>query len=333
MRPRGLPGAVPGKEVVLVRFATYRLDGAERVGLVSGDVLYDLMELVRMEGKEELPAQGPRPQTMLDVIRMGPDFWQLVRDCLEAAERRRAEDPEGWRLLASQGVVMPLEDLQRRGGRLVAPIPRPAKNVVCLGRNYREHAEERDEEIPTAPIFFTKAPTCIIGPGQAIQYPSATQMLDYEGELAVILGRGGRQIPKEKALEHVFGYTIMNDVTARDVQRQHLQWFRGKSLDTFGPMGPWIVTADELPDPQALRIRTWVNGELRQDAPTSQMIFSVAEIIAWLSDGMTLEPGDIISTGTPAGVGEKAGQATFLQRGDVIRVEVEGIGHLENPVV
>lgn len=316
-----------------MRYATYRLDGAERVGLVAGEFLYDLSEVVRMEGEEALRASGPRPQTMLDVLRLGPDFWQQAESCLEAAERRRAQDPEGWQLLAKQGVVRSLGELESRGGRLVAPIPRPAKNLVCLGRNYRAHAEERGEEVPTAPVFFTKAPTCVIGPGQAIEYPSAAQLLDYEGELAVVLGRGGRQIPKEKALEYVFGYTILNDVTARDLQRQHLQWFRGKSLDTFGPMGPWIVTADELPDPQALRIRTWVNGELRQDASTSQMIFSVAETIAWLSDGMTLEPGDIISTGTPAGVGEKAGEATPLQRGDVVRVEVEGIGTLENPVV
>jgi len=270
---------------------------------------------------------------MLDVIHLGPNFWQQVTACLEAAEVRRASDPEGWRLYVDQGVVRSLDELERQGGRLLAPIPRPAKNLVCLGRNYRAHAEERGEEVPQAPIFFTKAPTCVIGPGEAIEYPSVTQLLDYEGELAVVIGRGGKRIPKERALEHVFGYTILNDVTARDVQRLHHQWFRGKSLDTFGPMGPWIVTADEIPDPQALRIRTWVNGELRQDAPTSQMIFSVAEIIAWLSDGMTLEPGDIIATGTPAGVGEQAGQVRPLQRGDRVRIEVEGIGTLENPVV
>jgi len=316
-----------------VRYTTYRLNGADRVGVVAGEFLYDLAELIRMEGKESLPAHGPRPETMLDVIHLGPNFWQQVTACLEAAEVRRASDPEGWRLYVDQGVVRSLDELERQGGRLLAPIPRPAKNLVCLGRNYRAHAEERGEEVPQAPIFFTKAPTCVIGPGEAIEYPSVTQLLDYEGELAVVIGRGGKQIPKERALEHVFGYTILNDVTARDVQRLHHQWFRGKSLDTFGPMGPWIVTADEIPDPQALRIRTWVNGELRQDAPTSQMIFSVAEIIAWLSDGMTLEPGDIIATGTPAGVGEQAGQVRPLQRGDRVRIEVEGIGTLENPVV
>ncbi|BAS26979.1 fumarylacetoacetate hydrolase family protein [Limnochorda pilosa] len=315
-----------------MRYASYRLNGADRVGLIEEDRIYDLMELIRLEGEFELPAEDPRPRTMLDVLRLGPELWSHARGLVERAERHRTSDPDRWEVLKAQGSVLLLQELEARGGRLVAPIPRPAKNLVCLGRNYRAHAVERGEEVPEVPVFFTKAPTCVIGPGEPIRYPEATRMLDYEGELAVVIGVGGRQIAKEHALDHVFGYTILNDVTARDLQRRHGQWFRGKSLDTFGPMGPWIVPAAEVPDPQALRIRTWVNGELRQDASTSQMVFSVAETIAWLSDGITLEPGDILSTGTPAGVGESGGDATLLHPGDVVRIEVEGIGTLENRV-
>lgn len=316
-----------------MRYASYQIEGTDRVGLIEGDYLYDLNELLRFEGDLDSAPGGAGPRTMLDLLRQGPEFLGRVRAALEAAEARRASEPDRWELLRSQGVVLTLQELKDRGGRLLAPIPRPAKNLVCLGRNYRAHAAERGEEVPDVPIFFTKAPTCVIGPGEPIRYPQATRMLDYEGELAVVIGKGGYRIPRERALDHVFGYTILNDVTARDLQRRHHQWFRGKSLDTFGPMGPWIVPAAEIPDPQELRIRTWVNGELRQDASTAQMIFPVAEIIAWLSDGITLEPGDIISTGTPAGVGETGGDATLLHPGDTVRIEVEGIGVLENPVV
>jgi 2-keto-4-pentenoate hydratase/2-oxohepta-3-ene-1,7-dioic acid hydratase in catechol pathway len=179
-------------------------------------------------------------------------------------------------------------------------------------------------------VFFTKAPECVLAPGGTIVHHPCTRELDYEVELAVVVGRAGRDIPAARALEYVFGYTIVNDVTARDLQKRHGQWFKGKTLDTFCPMGPVLVTADELPDPQALAVRLRVNGELRQASHTSKMIFPVAECLAVLSEGFTLRPGDVIATGTPEGVG--AARGVFLQPGDLVEAEIEGIGVLANRV-
>jgi 2-keto-4-pentenoate hydratase/2-oxohepta-3-ene-1,7-dioic acid hydratase in catechol pathway len=227
------------------------------------------------------------------------------------------------------------------GARLLAPIPRPAKNIFCVGKNYHEHAQEfagsgfdatAKEVVPEAPVVFSKPPTSVIGPGQPVPaHLDPTGSVDYEGELAVVIGRGGRGIGRAEALGHVFGYTIVNDVTARDLQKRHGQWFKGKSLDTFCPMGPVLVTADEIPDPQALAISLRVNGETRQSSHTSKMIFPVAECIAVLSQGFTLLPGDVIATGTPEGVGAALGK--FLQAGDRVEAEVEAIGMLANRVV
>ena len=224
--------------------------------------------------------------------------------------------------------------------RLLAPLPRPGKNVFCVGRNYAEHIAEgaRAQNVRIAvtevPVFFTKPPTAVIGPGAPIPiFPGVSEQIDYEVELAVVIGKAGRDIPRERALDHVFGYTILNDVTARDVQRRHGgQWFKGKGLDGSCPLGPWIVTADEIPDPAALGIRLRVNGELRQDSTTAAMIFDIPTLIASLSEGLTLEPGDIIATGTPSGVGYAMDPPCFLVDGDVVACEIDGIGTLENPV-
>jgi 2-keto-4-pentenoate hydratase/2-oxohepta-3-ene-1,7-dioic acid hydratase in catechol pathway len=221
----------------------------------------------------------------------------------------------------------------------LAPIPRTPRNVFCLGRNYAEHINEdnvsRDKHTqpPEHPQFFTKPASAIVGDGAAIRYDErVTRRLDYEVELAVVIGAGGRDIPADRAMAHVFGYTIVNDVTARDLQKRHDQWFKGKGLDTFCPMGPWIVTADEIPDPHALRIRLSVNGEPRQDASTGDMIFRIPETIASLSAGLTLEPGDVIATGTPSGVGYAMNPRRWLAAGDEIACEVEGVGRLVNRV-
>lgn len=223
--------------------------------------------------------------------------------------------------------------------KLLAPIPRPRKNIMCLGWNYAEHVSEsavvskREASVPTDPMVFTKSVTSVIGPGAAIPvHAGVTQQLDWEVELAVVIGRGGRAISKERALEHVFGYTVINDVSARDVQFRHKQYFLGKSLDGTCPMGPWIVTADDIPNPQALRLQSRVNGVTKQDANTRDMIFDVATIISVLSRGMTLEPGDIIATGTPSGVGFARTPPEFLKAGDVVECEIEKIGVLRNPV-
>jgi 2-keto-4-pentenoate hydratase/2-oxohepta-3-ene-1,7-dioic acid hydratase in catechol pathway len=230
------------------------------------------------------------------------------------------------------------------GARLLAPIPRPPRNVLCVGKNYHEHAHEftrsgydssastAADAIPTAPIVFTKAPECVIADGEDIRYPTGvSDSLDYEAELAVVIGRPGRGIAKADAYGHVFGYTIVNDVTARDLQGRHKQWFLGKSLDTFCPMGPWLVTADAV-EPENLAVKCWVNDELRQDANTHDLIFDIPTLIETISAGMTLQPGDIIATGTPVGVGIGFTPPKFLRPGDRVTVEIEGLGRLSNRV-
>jgi 2-keto-4-pentenoate hydratase/2-oxohepta-3-ene-1,7-dioic acid hydratase in catechol pathway len=221
-----------------------------------------------------------------------------------------------------------------------APIPRPAKNVFALGLNYVAHAKEsaqargREMKIPAAPVIFTKAPTTVTGPFDDVAVDrQATQQVDWEVELGVVIGRSGRNIAKADALAHVFGYTVINDLSARDLQQQHVQWFKGKSLDGFCPMGPVVVTADEFGDPQTKRLQLRVNGVTKQDGSTADMIFPVAAIIEWLSKGLTLEAGDVIATGTPEGVGIGRTPQEFLQNGDVVETEVEGIGVLRNRIV
>jgi 2-keto-4-pentenoate hydratase/2-oxohepta-3-ene-1,7-dioic acid hydratase in catechol pathway len=224
--------------------------------------------------------------------------------------------------------------------KLLAPIPRPRKNVFCVGWNYVEHFEEGKHgraagiEYPAHPAFFSKAPGTVIGPYDTVPlHAGVTGKLDWEVELGVIIGKGGINIKEASALGHVYGYTAINDVSAREVQRQHgQQWFKGKSLDGTCPMGPWIVTRDEIPNPHGLRLTTRVNREIKQDSNTSFMYFKVPRIIAELSAGLTLEPGDIISTGTPPGVGHARTPPEFMKAGDVLETEVEGIGLLRNRI-
>jgi 2-keto-4-pentenoate hydratase/2-oxohepta-3-ene-1,7-dioic acid hydratase in catechol pathway len=226
--------------------------------------------------------------------------------------------------------------------KLSAPIPRPPKNVFCVGKNYHEHAKEfagsgfdggAKDVVPPFPVVFSKPHTAIIAQGEPILGDlDPTGGLDYEGELAVVIGQGGRGIAKADALKHVFGYTIVNDVTARHLQKRHSQWILGKGLDTFCPMGPAILTADEVPDPTQLMLSTFVNGERRQHATVADLIFDIPTLIEAISAAITLEPGDVIATGTPVGVGIGFSPPKFLQKGDVIRIEVPGIGTLENAV-
>ncbi|MGQ0567332.1 MAG: fumarylacetoacetate hydrolase family protein [Gemmobacter sp.] len=223
---------------------------------------------------------------------------------------------------------------------LLAPLPRPEKNVFCVGRNYAEHiaegarAQNTTVAITEVPVFFTKPRTAVIGPDADIPiFPQVSTRIDYEVELALIIGTAGRDIPAARAHDHIWGYTILNDVTARDVQRRHGgQYFKGKGLDGSCPMGPVIVTRDEIPDPQALALRCLVNGEVRQNSTTAQMIFDIPTLIASLSAGITLEPGDILATGTPSGVGYAMVPPAFLRDGDRVVCEIDGIGRLANPV-
>jgi 2-keto-4-pentenoate hydratase/2-oxohepta-3-ene-1,7-dioic acid hydratase in catechol pathway len=270
------------------------------------------------EGVIDLTDAG-LPPDMIELICMGGAALTLAREAIERA------------------IPIPLRDI-----RIHAPVPRPPKNVMCVGRNYRDHAVEFTRSgfdasersvVPEHPVIFTKAASSIIGPDEPILIANdPTGTVDYEGELGVVIGQGGRWIDGSDAHDHVLGYTIVNDVTARDLQSRHVQWFIGKSPDTFCPMGPAIVTTDELPDVGASWLRTTVNGELRQEAPIFSMIFDIPSLIRTISETILLEPGDVIATGTPAGVGIGFSPPKFLQPGDRVRIEVSGIGVLENPV-
>jgi len=290
-----------------MRLVTHRLNGHHALG-----VLDDASVLC-------LPAGWP--DSMLGLIDGGPMLLERLKSALPQLRRE------------ARRVV--LKDVE-----LAAPIPRPRKNVMCLGLNYRDHAEESARAkgtpavIPEHPIVFTKNVTSVNGPNGVIPaQPGVTSELDWEVELGVVIGTGGRAIAREHALKHVFGYTVINDVSARDLQFRHKQFFLGKSLDGACPMGPVIVTRDELPDPQNLRLQCRVNGELKQDSNTRDMIFDVATIVSVLSQGMKLEPGDLIATGTPAGVGFARVPPQYLRSGDVVECEIEHIGRLRNRVV
>jgi len=232
---------------------------------------------------------------------------------------------EAYLAKAPGAAVAPLESV-----KLLAPVPRPPK-FICIGLNYRDHAKETGKPIPEAPTVFVKFHTAIIGPGDSIVLPKASTQPDYEAELAFIIGKGGRYIPASAWREHVFGYTIVNDVSARDFQNATTQWTMGKNFDTFAPMGPWIVTADEIADPHSLAISLTLNGELLQNSNTSNLVFGAPKLIEFLSSVFTLEPGDVVSTGTPGGVGSARTPARYLKPGDEVVVRVEGIGELRNP--
>jgi len=249
-----------------------------------------------------------------------------------------AQNPSGNLGPNAQGESVSLDSV-----KLLAPIPRPAKNIFCVGKNYYEHAQEftqsgfdatskRGDNVPDSPIIFTKAPTTVTAPGDDVpSHSEVSSQLDYEAELAVVIGTGGRDISKADSYNHIFGYTITNDVTARDLQLKHRQWFIGKSLDGTCPMGPWIATADEI-DPENLDIRCWINGELRQEANSRDLIFDIPTLIETISAGTRLEPGDIISTGTPAGVGIGFDPPRFLSSGDIMTIKIDGLGTLENTI-
>ena len=271
---------------------------------------------------------------IVDLSRAAPE---LPRDMTAFIALGEAGLAAARRALTDKAARLPLAQV-----RLAAPIPRPARNIFCVGKNYREHAQELQKEgstiagkdaIPEVPIFFTKATTTVSGPGEPIPaWLDPTHSTDYEGELAVVIGHGGRGIARAEAMRHVYGYTIINDATARVLQGRHQQWFLGKSLDGFCPMGPAIVTADAVPDVGRLRVQTRVNGELRQNATVSDLIFDIPVLIETLSRSLTLEPGDLIATGTPAGVGMGFKPPKYLKQGDVVAITIEPIGTLENPV-
>ena len=281
-------------------------------GVVSGDRVLDLPAAARAAGTA-LPAD------LLGLIAAGAPALAIVRDLL-------ARIDAAW--------SYPIAAV-----RLTAPIPRPTKNVFCVGRNYLDHVAEgyrargAETKLPEAPQFFTKPPTAVIGPDEPFALdPAVSAKIDYEVELALIIGKPGRDIPADQAWDHIFGFTILNDITARDLQRRHEQWFKGKGLDRSCPMGPIVVTRDEIADPTQLELSLTVNGEPRQRAKVGQMIFPIPTIIASLSAGLTLEPGDIIATGTPSGVGYAMDPPHYLTPGDEVVCEISDIGRLVTPI-
>jgi 2-keto-4-pentenoate hydratase/2-oxohepta-3-ene-1,7-dioic acid hydratase in catechol pathway len=296
-----------------MRLVTFVLKkgAAPRVGMVHGGNY--LIDLTQAGGKPPFD-----PHDMVSLIASGAKGLAWLRKA--AAKPRR---------------TLPLGK-----AKILAPIPRPGKNVYCVGWNYVEHFEEgkqalkHTQELPAHPAFFSKPPTTVIGPYDTVPlHAGVTEKLDWEVELGVIIGKGGSNIKEADAYKHVFGYTVINDVSAREIQRRHGgQWFKGKGLDGTCPMGPWIVTADEVPDPHALRLASRVNGDIKQDSNTRYMYFKIPRIIAELSAGLTLEPGDIISTGTPAGVGHARTPPEFMKSGDMLETEVYGVGLLRNRI-
>jgi len=271
------------------------------------------------------------------------DDGQFVRPFLISAEEARL----GVQVLVERGAAgMPMPALQEaaialQDVGLEAPFPLPRRNIWCVGRNYHAHAKELKESVfkdnsaavEAWPIVFTKVPECVIGPADVVQIPhGVSEQIDYEAELLIIIGQGGKNIRAQDAMSHVWGYSIINDVTARDVQMRHQQWDLGKCFDTFCPMGPWAVTADAL-DGNHVQVRCWVNGELRQDANTENLIFGIPTLIETISRGITLYPGDLIASGTPAGVGMGMKPPRYLQAGDTVRIDIEGLGVLENRLV
>lgn len=309
-----------------MKLITYRKDGKTGIGALIRERILDLNDAFRdhLGGAFE----GSYQNLTLDML----TFLDLGEAGLREAERAIRET----RRLLDEGSGVNLLELSEV--ELQAPIPRPRKNIVCLGLNYAEHVREGSKileeprSLPSHPIFFTKPPTAVTGPYGDIVYHGSIKQLDYEVELAFVIGKDGRNIPKEKAHEHIAGYMVFQDVSARVLQRQHGQSYRGKSLDTFAPMGPYLVTADEVGDPMSLELWCKVNGETRQSANTKDMIFDVNTIVSTLSDGTTLEVGDVFATGTPSGVGA-AHPSGLLKVEDVVESWVENIGLMRNKVV
>jgi acylpyruvate hydrolase len=328
-----------------MKLATYESGRQSRVGVVERDRVVDIRAALEAVAERQGPRSlysdskfknaaktlaesGPAPRDMVGILGRGDEWLKalgiVTHGFAEELSARQGSQKAAPRL--PKGMVVPLESV-----RLRAPIARPGK-ITCVGMNYADHAREGGKEPPTAPIFFLKASNTIIGPNDPIILPPNSEKVDYEAEFAVVLGKAGGRISEESAYEHVAGYMILNDVSARDMQFGDNQWFRGKSCDTFAPTGPWIVTRDEVPDPHNLRISLTLNGQTMQDSNTSNLIFRVPFLVSYLSQSLTWETGDLISTGTPPGVGVHRNPPVLLKPGDEVSITVERLGTLTNPV-
>lgn len=313
-----------------MKLVTYESAKKSLLGVVENEFVVDVAAAYALIAKgrvanarmaaaaKVLRKLGRPPEDMIELLGLGERYRKAL-GVVTAAAAARGKGPKG--------LLIPL-----RSAKLRAPIAKPNK-ITCIGLNYADHAREQGIEPPKAPIFFLKSNNALCGPGDAIRLPPNSSKVDYEAEFAVVIGKRGRGVPESEAGKYIAGYTILHDVSARDMQFGDNQWYRGKSCDTFAPTGPWIVTADELPDPNNLHISLTLNGETLQDSSTSNLVFKVPFLISYLSQSATWEVGDLISTGTPPGVGVYRKPPIFLKPGDSVSVSVEGIGTLTNPVV
>ncbi|CAM5190534.1 2-keto-4-pentenoate hydratase/2-oxohepta-3-ene-1,7-dioic acid hydratase in catechol pathway OS=Ureibacillus acetophenoni OX=614649 GN=SAMN05877842_101226 PE=3 SV=1 [Ureibacillus acetophenoni] len=297
-----------------MKILSFKLNGEVKFGpkVKKEDAVWDVLKI-----QQELKVLPTFPTDIIGGIALGFDFVEQIRKLVEAAKQSDSVNDYKYDFSSIEWL---------------SPIPRTPKNIICIGKNYNEHAKEMGaKEAPKNLVVFTKAPNTIAADGQTLPiHADKTEALDYEGELAVVIGKTGKNIPKNQVFDYVFGYTIANDITARDLQERHIQFFLGKTLDGSCPMGPYLVSKDEIPNPQNLTVVTKVNGEIRQNGSTKDMMFQVEDLVSILSQYVTLEPGDVILTGTPAGVGKGMKPPTFLKAGDEVKISIEGIGTLVN---
>jgi acylpyruvate hydrolase len=315
-----------------MQLVTFAYRGVRRVGLLAGEHVIDVnrayVALLARHGDPHAAAMAEAlvPADMISLLEAGERALTAIREAVVYV-REGLDSADRGEALQHDGVVFVLSEVT-----LKAPVPRPGK-LILLGLNYRDHAEETGQRIPEVPTLFAKYHNSVVGPGAAILIPRVTEQIDYEAEFAFVIGRRGRQIPRERAMDYVAGYTIINDVSARDYQFVTSQWMVGKTFDTHCPMGPALVLRDEVPDPHNLDISLSIAGEVLQRSNTNQLIFKIPETVEYLSQVMTLEPGDVISTGTPAGVGFTRQPPRWLRPGETVRIEIAGLGVLENPVI
>lgn len=306
-----------------MKLISFAINGEDRIGAVIDDIIVDLQPALQEYQKHANLPDLERRDFPTDIIAFLQSEEHLLKVCGSAVNWVQGSSYD----VGSTSFLHALS-----GVKVNPPIPNPGK-IVCVGLNYADHCQEQNWEIPTSPVLFAKFPTTIIGCDDPIRWPpDSSQQVDYEAELAVVLSRVARHVPAEQAYDYVGGYMIANDVSARDVQFADKQWVRGKSFDTFCPSGPYLVTHDEIGDPHQLSIKCWVNGELRQESNTDQLVFRIPELIAFISKTCTLLPGDILCTGTPGGVGVFRDPPVFLEPGDVVEIEIDMLGHLSNPV-
>ena len=307
-----------------MKLITFKREGVSRIGAIIEENIVDLhvayKELLTSEGKlrAEQIAEAFVPADMNGFLQGGKESLELAKKAIDFA--LNTKESNGFKLVFDINEV-----------KVEAPVPQPGK-IICVGHNYREHIAEMGRELPPFPVVFAKFANTVIGPQDDIPFYPISEQLDYEAEFAFVVGKRARNISQEDALDYVAGYTIANDVTYRDIQRRTLEWLQGKTVEGSAPMGPWLVTSDELTDPSGLDVRLTVNGEERQKTNTANFVFDVKYLVEFLSNLMTLEPGDIVLTGTPGGVGVARDPQVFLKDGDVVKIEIDRIGTLENRV-